>query len=78
MEFCAFFEAQVRGIRLNEFTRDVCVFGTPVVFRRDPANPRDEYCVDVLVRGRVLGHVALGTTGAVLSVLLRLPYRISG
>ena len=75
---CALFEAQVKGVRLNEFTRDVCVFGTPVLFRRNPTNLHDKYCVDVLVRGHLLGHIARGATGVVLSVLLRLPYRING
>lgn len=34
-EFCAFFEVQVRGVRLNSFTRDVYKFGLLVLFHWD-------------------------------------------
>ena len=71
----------MKGVRLNEFARDVCHFGLPVSFRWNASSPHDDCCVDVIVpslRHQLLGHVARGPASVLLTVLLRGPYRISG
>ncbi len=73
----AFFEIQVRGVRLYQCDREACFFGTPVRFRRDPSNPYDSNCVEVMLGGRKLGHVAR-RFARWLSLLLQGPFGISG
>ncbi len=77
----AYFDVQVRGVRLNSFPRGECPWWMAVTFRWDCNNRYDDCCVEVRVSepsSRLLGHVARGGAGVMLSVLLRDPYQIVG
>ncbi len=73
----AVFEVQAKGARLYECSREACVVGMPVTFRRDPGNRYDPHCVEVFLCGRKLGHVAK-TAARFVSRLLQGPFRVTG
>ncbi len=77
-ECLAFFGCQCRGIKFYQWGVASSEVARPISFRRDPANPRDVNCVEVLVdSGWKLGHVAK-EAAQWLSPLLLGPFRIRG
>ncbi len=70
---------QVKGVKLWDCARQPQWCGTRLRFRRDPSNPYDGNCVEVLRRGSAekIGNVAKGAARW-MSVLLQGPCRVSG
>ena len=60
----AFFEVQCVGVKFYDLKDAALQFWSPVVLRREPDNPHDQFCVAVFVPRpgaggpRMLGHIA--------------------
>ena len=77
-EFLAFFECQCRGVKFYQWSQAGDTVRKPVSFRRDPGNPHDPNCVEVLVAaGWKLGHIAKDAAQW-LSPLLMGPFHARG
>ena len=74
----AFFVTQCRGIKFYDLDGGSSVkFGSKVRFVRRPYHPKDSNCVEVLVGGKKLGHLA-AEAAEWLSPLLLGPFAITG
>ena len=80
----AFFEVQCVGVKFYDLKDAALQFWSPVVLRREPDNPHDQFCVAVFVPRpgaggpRMLGNIARAAARWLSPLLLCRTLRVKG